>query len=129
MDEYMIYGFAAPESALVNWGYRVALTQGRRPSATPSENVKAAMAEPARRAPGLHARLVLAYFLPDETRSPERDYAIALASNDGRDGLPNAPPPEDSETLERLKEVLGIEADKLAWYYADRTAETVPRRI
>ena len=122
----MIYGFAAPESVLVNWGYRVALTQGRRPSATPSENVKTAMADLARRAPGLHARLVLAYFLADETRSPERDYAIALASNDGQDGLPNDPP---EEMVERVREVLGIGADRLAWFYADKTAEDVPRRV
>lgn len=128
MAEYMIYGFTMPESTLVNWGYRVALAQRRRPSAIPSENVRTAMEDIVKRMGGLRVRLVLAYYLSECNGSTERDYAIALASNAMNDGLPNTPPSD--EAAEKLRAVLGIKPDTApAWYYADRTAEDIPRRI
>ena len=128
MTEYMIYGFLTPEAALVNRGYRVALAQGKRPSVVPSVNVRTAMEDIKRRVGDLRARLVLAYYLIDETCSPERDYAIALASNDIRDGLPNDPP--SAEVIEKLRQTLGVKSDgTAAWYYADKSPEEVPRRM
>ncbi|KAJ3554449.1 hypothetical protein NM688_g3102 [Phlebia brevispora] len=128
MTEYIVYGFPVPESRLVNRGYRVALSQGKRPSAVPSENVRTAFDDIRRKTGDLHARLVLAYYAQDIPTSLERDYAIALASNDNTDGLPNVPPP--AESIEKLKVVLGVKPDEApTWYYADRTPEDVPRRL
>ena len=124
VSEYMVYGFAAPESALIDHGYRVAIAQGTRPSAVPSDNVRTAMTHLLAHAGDVRARLVLAYY----PSTPERDYAIALASNDGQDGLPDTPPP--AAAVDRLRGILGIRRQAVpGWYYADRSVEDVPKRM
>lgn len=128
MSDYAIYGFPMSESRLVNWGYRVTLAQGKKPSAVPSVNVRVAFDDIRRSAGDTHTRLVLAYYIQEATSTEERDYAVALASNDFTDGLPNVPPPV--ECVNHLKAVLGLKPAEIpAWYYADRTAEDIPRRI
>lgn len=128
MSDYAIYGFPMLESHLVNWGYRVTLAQGRKPSVVPSVNVRGAFDDIRRSVGDTHARLVLAYYIQEATSTQERDYAVALASNDLTDGLPNVPPPVES--VNQLKAVLGLKPTEVpAWFYADRTAEDIPRRI
>ena len=128
MAEYVVYGFPMPESRLVNRGYKVTLAQGKKASAVPSANVRAAFDDIMRNTGDVSARLVLAYYAQGTTSAEERDYAVALASNDLTDGLPNAPPP--AESVDKLRAVLGIKPSEVPnWYYADRTAEDIPRRI
>ncbi|THH01622.1 hypothetical protein EW026_g1098 [Hermanssonia centrifuga] len=125
---YMIYGYVTPEEYLINRGYMVAHKQRKKPSARPSDNVRVAVHDIMDQAAIYNrhsSKLVIVHLADDPLRTPEREYAIAVASNDSNDGLPNSLP--DSDIVERLKKVLGARHAP-GWFVAEMSNEDIPSR-